>query len=109
VRRLRAIMDQDEQAFRAVFANDEYEERSMVLLNDVNVLDPESVIFTVTEVFSDRPDCIAIGAVVDASLAIEGGGVSTGRDHVVEVSESSWGLSWVGEGWRCDGPHPFSD
>ncbi|MFV1970526.1 MAG: hypothetical protein ACC683_05920, partial [Acidimicrobiia bacterium] len=29
VRRLQAIMDQDEEAFRSVFANAEYEERSM--------------------------------------------------------------------------------
>ncbi|MDK1011588.1 MAG: hypothetical protein QGM48_11095, partial [Actinomycetota bacterium] len=32
VRRLQAIMDQDEEAFCAVFANEEYEERSVVLL-----------------------------------------------------------------------------
>ncbi len=109
VRRLQAIMDQDEEAFRSVFANAEYEERSMVLLDDVTVIDPQAVMFTVTEVFSDGPDCIAVDAVVDASLAIQGGGVSAGRDHVIEVSESSWGLSWVGDGWRCVGPHPFSD
>jgi hypothetical protein len=109
VRRLQAIMDQDEEAFRAVFANEEYEERSMVLMVEIDVVDPQAVTIEVAAVYVDQPGCIAIDAVVDASTAIEGGGVSVGRDHVVELTESGWGISWVGEGWRCDGPHPFSD
>ncbi len=109
VRRLQAIMDQDEEAFRSVFANGEYAERSMVLLNDLIVVDPRAVAFTVVAILSDNSGCIAVDAVVDASLAIEGGGVAAGRDHIVELSEIGWGLSWVGEGWTCDGPHPFSD
>jgi hypothetical protein len=109
VRRLQAIMDGDEGAFRAVFANDEYGERSMVLMDEVVVVDPLAVGFRVTDIYADDARCIAVGAVVDASRSIEGGGVSAGRDHVIEVSEGFWGLSWVGEGWRCDGPHPFSD
>lgn len=109
VRRLQAIMDQDEPAFRAVFANDEYEERSMVELDLVEVIDPNSGEFRVLEIFFDGPRCIAVGAVVDASQSTAGGGLSTDSDYVAELAEGRWGYSWVGEGWRCDGPHPFSD
>lgn len=47
VRRLQAIMDQDEEAFRAVFANEEYEERSVGGMALVTVIDPSAVVFTV--------------------------------------------------------------
>jgi hypothetical protein len=109
VRRLQAIMDQDEEAFRAVFANAEYEERSMVLMDDVTVLNASAAAVAVVEVFVDSSECIAVGAVVDASQSILGGGVGNESDHVVEMKDGSWGISWVGEGWRCDGPHPFSE
>jgi len=109
VRRLQAIMDQDEEAFRSVFANAEYEERSMVLLDEVTVIDPEAATFTVTKVFVDDSVCIAVEAVIDASRSIQDGGVGEASDYVVEKSDRDWGFSWVGSGWRCDGPHPFSD
>jgi hypothetical protein len=108
VRRLQAILDQDEEAFRSVFANDEYADRSMVLMGDVPVIDPQAAIVDVTNVFIDERTCIAVAAVVDASESIQGGGICTECDHVGEMSDGVWGISWVGEGWRCDGPHPFS-
>jgi hypothetical protein len=108
VRRLQAIMDQDEVAFRAVFANDEYEERSMVLMDEVVVSDPEAVGFGVTDVYADGETCIAVGAVVDMSTATDGGGVGADLDYVIEATNEGWGLSWTGSGWRCTGPHPFS-
>jgi hypothetical protein len=108
-RRLQAIMNQDEEAFRAVFANAEYEERSMVLMDAVVVLDPLAVGFRVTGVYADVPSCIAVGAVVDMSTATDGGGVGEDLDYVIENTGEGWGLSWTGSGWRCDGPHPFSD
>jgi len=107
-RRLQAIMDQDEEAFRAVFANAEYEERSMVLMDDVTVLNASAAAVAITEIFIDSPGCIAVAAVVDASHSILNGGVGAESDHVVQMEAGSWGISWVGEGWRCDGPHPFS-
>lgn len=108
VRRLQAIMDQDEEAFRAVFANDEYAERSMVTIAIEGVVHPASVVVETVEVFADTDDCIAAAVRTDTSQAIDGGGESDITDHVLEVSNGHWGLSWVGEGWRCDGPHPFS-
>jgi hypothetical protein len=109
VRRLQAIMDQDEEAFRSVFANEEFAERSLVELDLVTAIDPRATVFSVSDVYSDSSGCIAIGAVVDASRSTEGGGVSDDSDYVVESVGDVWGYSWVGEGWRCDGPHPFSD
>jgi hypothetical protein len=108
VRRLQAIMDQDEVAFRAVFANDEYAERSMVELDLVTVLDPRAAEFSVTEVHADTPECIAVGAVVNASQSTKGGGIAVDSDYVIEISNDRWGYSWIGEGWRCIGSHPFS-
>ena len=108
-RRLQAIMDQDEEAFRAVFANAEYEERSIGGMELVTVIDPNAAVFTVVDVFVDDPSCIAVGAIVDGRKAVDGGIVQTQSDYVAERSSDRWGLSWVGEGWRCDGSHPFSD
>ena len=110
VRRLQAFMDQDEEAFRAVFANEEYEERSIGGMELVTVVDPSAAVFTVLRVFADDQSCIAVEAQKDGSLAIEGIGVSEPADYVAELDGfGGWGLSWVGEGWRCDGPHPFSE
>ena len=109
VRRLQAIMDQDEEAFRSVFANDEYGERSMVAMSMVDVIDASRVIFNVNDVLVDNVECIAVSGTVDATGASDGGGLGGIADFVVELGEEGWGLSWVGEGWTCDGPHPFSD
>jgi hypothetical protein len=108
VRRLQAIMDGDEEAFRAVFANEEYGERSMVLMDEVVVVDPLAVGFRVTDVYADDAKCIAVAAVVDASGSIESGGIGESSIHVIESLDGLWGISWVGEGWQCDGSHPFS-
>ena len=108
VRRLQAIMDQDEEAFRSVFANDEYAERSMVAMDLADVIEPSLVRFDVSELFVDNVRCIAVSGIVDATGASDGGGLGGIADFVVEMGVDGWGLSWVGEGWRCEGPHPFS-
>jgi hypothetical protein len=108
VRRLQAIMDQDEEAFRSVFANDEYAERSMVAMDAVEVIDASLVIFDVVEVIADGSACIAVSGVVDATAASSGGGRGGIADFVIELNGDGWGLSWVGEGWQCIGLHPFS-
>ena len=108
VRRLQAIMDQDEDAFRAVFANEEYAERSLGGMVLVTVIDPSAAVFTVREVFVDETDCIAVSAVTDGSKAVVGADIGESSDYVLEARDGSWGFSWAGSGWRCDGPHPFS-
>jgi hypothetical protein len=109
VRRLQAIMDQDEEAFRSVFANNEYAERSVGGMALVTVLDPSIVVFTVLQVFVDDPRCVAVEAVVDGDLAIQNSDSNQPSDYVIELDETDvWGFSWAGSGWRCDGSHPFS-
>ncbi len=106
-RRLQAIFDQDEEAFRAVHANAAYEEQSLVVLGLVVVTDPNAATVSIAEVLADSPFCIAVLATWDRSLATELGGV-TSSEYVIERADDGWGLSWVGEGWKCDGPHPLS-
>ena len=79
-----------------------------MLLQQVTVIDPFAAVIEVTEVFADDLTCIAVAVSVDMSEAIEGGGFSTDSDHVIELAGAVWGYSWIGSGWRCDGPHPFS-
>jgi hypothetical protein len=109
VQRLQAIMDQDEEAFRAVFANDEYAERSVGGMDLVTVIDPHAVVFNVVEVFVDEASCVVVAAVQNGTDAIEGAGVEPVTDYVVQPTDGVWGSSWIGSGWRCDGPHPFSE
>ncbi len=108
-RRLQAIYDQDEEAFRSVYANDEYAKRSIKILSTVKVLRvPDQVMQEVVETLADTEGCIAAVVRFDNTGTFEGGG--TGESiHVVELRpDGQWGLSWVGTGWACDGPHPFS-
>ncbi len=108
VRRLQAIMDQDEEAFRAVFANEEYADRSVGGMALVIVIDPSAAAFSVIIVLVDASDCIAVSAVTDGSKAVFGADVGEASDYVLERRDGSWGFSWAGSGWRCEGPHPFS-
>ncbi len=81
----------------------------MVLLSDIAVLNPTAVEFAAVEVLADNPDCIAVRGFINATGASVEGGIGSEKDFVIEYQPADWGLSWVGEGWRCDGPHPFSD
>ncbi|MDA2979161.1 MAG: hypothetical protein O3B42_05290 [Actinomycetota bacterium] len=106
-RRLQAIFDQDEEAFRAVHANDEYLSESMVLLGLDQVINPSAVSVSVLEILSDTSDCIAVVAEFDLTASVIGGDASS-TEHVIESMDQGWGFSWSGEGWRCDGTHPLS-
>lgn len=107
-RRLQAIFDQDEEAFRAVYANAEYRDRSLQILDLAKVVDPEGDFHQrVLSVEADFDGCIAATLERDHSTVLENGGPGS-RVYVIELVDGLWGLSWVGEGWACDGPHPFS-
>lgn len=106
-RRLQAILDQDEEAFRALFANDEYLEGSLVALKLVTVLNPELATVVVVEVFADESACIAVDAEFDLTGATQPGSRNR-NEHVIEMRDGLWGFSWAGKGWRCDGPNPLS-
>jgi len=106
-RRLQAIYDHDEEAFRSLYANPEYLERSMVLMDVVEISDADAVSISIESLEADRPTCIAALLDVDTREAIENGTRAL-NVYVVERTGFGWGLSWVGEGWACDGPHPLS-
>jgi len=106
-RRLQAIFDQDEEAFRAVFANKEYEEESMVGMDLVSVDDAQQVQVIVLQIIHDGPRCLAFEAEVDLGRAVTDGQAHR-TEHVIEFVGDAWGISWAGRGWTCEGPHPLS-
>lgn len=107
IRRLQAIKDQDEGAYRSVFANEFYEEASFPGFSLAEVVDPEAIELVVDEVLVDSQECIVAAVTLDRTGAVEGGGRDD-HEWVAEFEEGRWGLSYVGSGWRCEGPHPLA-
>ena len=107
-RRLQALYEGDREAFRALFANAEYMERSMVLFELVEFaagwIRPSMF---VVDVLADTDRCLAARIKSDYSKTLVGGAVGN-HTEVVERQSDGWGISYSGEGWTCDGPHPFS-
>jgi hypothetical protein len=64
-RRLQALYDGDREAFKALFANDEYMERSLVAFDLVEFDGPPSVRVEIVEVVADQPTCIAAHRILD--------------------------------------------
>ena len=107
-RRLQALYDGDREAFRALFANDEYMERSMALFDLVEFAeDWVQPMVSVVKVLVDSVDCVAAEVGTDYSSTLVAGGASSGVE-VLEFRDDRWGISYAGEGWICDGPHPLS-
>ncbi len=107
-RRLQAIYDQDEDAFRSLYANDEYLERSMVLFDLIEFeRAPAEYDVVVLDVVNDSPLCIT--AVVETNLrgVTKDGGRAT-KQQSIELVGQAWGISYVGDNWACNGPHPLS-
>lgn len=104
-RRLQALYDGDREAFRALFANDEYMERSMGAFDVVEFVKPPEVGIVQFRLVQDGADCIA------AAYGVNRFDMSQASDPatvVLEWIDDGWGFSYAGEGWACDGPHPFS-
>jgi hypothetical protein len=106
-RRLQAIYDQDETAFRSLYANDEYLLLELEAFGVVKVIDPSGLSLSVVEVARDDTGCIAAVVRIDATTAFDGGS-SYETTIVLEVLDTGWGYSWVGGEWECDGLHPLS-
>ncbi|MGB5533886.1 MAG: hypothetical protein WBN71_12350, partial [Acidimicrobiia bacterium] len=107
-RRLQALYDGDREAFQALFANDEYMERSMGVFDLIEfVAAPDLVIVEVLEVLAQSDQCIGALVLTDATQALGTDGRST-RTIALERKNGQWGFSYIGEGWVCVGPHPFS-
>ena len=107
-RRLDALYRGDEVAYRALFANEAYMEASMGAFEVIEFDGPpRQVQLHVEEVLWDSGACIA--ASVNSS-PVSGiiGSTQHSRVIVIQVANRNWGLSFVGMGWACEGPHPFS-
>ncbi len=108
-RRLDALYQGDEVAYRALFANDGYMEASMGAFDVIEFSGPPTdVSLWVEEVLQDSGVCLAarVGfGPVDSIV----GSAETSRLLVLEPGDDgAWGFSYTGEGCVCDGPHPFS-
>lgn len=107
-RRLQALYDGDEETFTSLFANKEYMQRSLGAFDVVEFkAEWRTPAVAAVEVLHDDPGCIAVRTATDFSGVFVGGST----DEVIEAVESigsGWGMSYAGEGWTCDGPHPFS-
>ena len=107
-RRLQALYEGDVEAFTALFANEAYMTRSLGVLDLVEFVGrPTLVDVDVLEIRADGADCIAALVRTDATEALGPQGLSE-RVIVLERISDSWGFSYVGEGWACEGLHPFS-
>ncbi len=108
-RRLDALYRGDEVAYRALFANEAYLEESMVLFDLMEFeAPPEPGRVLIIQVLSEDETCIALEIESNFVGILKGAEKSASSTVVLERSESGWGFSYVGEGWVCDGPHPFS-
>ena len=107
-RRLQAIYDQDEPAFRSLYANAEFLSRSLQLLEVVVFIrSPEAVDISVDAVLADLPTCLTAQVVTDLTGITLGGGRAA-KQQTLEYTGQNWGISYVGDDWRCEGPHPLS-
>ena len=107
-RRLQALYEGDREAFKALFANEEYMRRSMGIFDIVEFINaPTAPVVQLVAVLTDEPGCIAARVLTDATDSL-GADAFSERPIVLEQTRSGWGFSYIGEGWECDGPHPFS-
>ena len=109
-RRLDALYRGDEVAYRTLFANDGYMEGSLVLFDVVDFLDDwQPVDVVVVEIVHDSTDCMAVQTATDYTAVFVNGEIGDTVEVVerLDSSEIEWGISFVGKGWTCEGPHPF--
>jgi hypothetical protein len=104
-RRLQALYDGDREAFKALFANDEYMTRSMGVFDVVEFEGEPQVALVGIAVLYEGSECLAASYGV---RRIDVGESTTPTIVVLERIRDGWGFSYAGEGWVCDGPHPFS-
>jgi ABC-type transport system substrate-binding protein len=107
-RRLQAIFDQDEEAFRSVYANVEYLRESLQLFDTIVFLEsPGLYPVQVLEIITDEANCVSAIVQTDLTAITEGGQLAV-KQQAIQLKETGWGISYTGEDWNCVGPHPFS-
>ena len=110
-RRLQALYDGDRDAFAELFANDAYLEEYLANWDELAsfiMSPPDGVVIESREILNDSPDCIAVLLFTDYRASIPDGTPGEVEAVVERRTDGTWGLSWQGSGWRCDGPHPLS-
>ena len=94
--------------YGTVFANEAYLEESMILFDLMEFeAPPEPGRASIIQVLSENETCIAL-EINSNFVGILTGAEESATSTVIERNLSGWGFSYVGEGWVCDGPHPFS-
>ena len=107
-RRLQALYEGDEETFKSLFANKEYMQKSLVLFDLVEFVDGwQPPDLAIVRILADSDDCIAARILWDHSRTFVGSNPGEAVE-VVEFDNRKWGISYSGEGWACEGPHPFS-
>jgi hypothetical protein len=104
-RRLQALYEGDEETFKSLFANEEYMQRSLGAFAVMEFEGPPEVRINGLETVHDGELCLAARYRLDR---LDRGDTSSSTIVVVEQGGDGWGFSYAGEGWACDGPHPFS-
>ncbi len=102
-RRLQALYDGDREAFADLFANDAYLEISMGAFDDFTLDSPPEVSVRVLRLLVDRDDCL----VFEHAVTIDGLSSGLQTDVLERRTDRTWGYSYSGKGWLCDGPHPL--
>jgi hypothetical protein len=107
-RRLQALYEGDEEAFKSLFANNEYMQRSLALFDLVEFVDhPQPGRVDVLQLLYEGDECLA-AEVETRYRDVLAEGVTATKIMVLERVNGSWSISFTGEGWACEGPHPFS-
>ena len=103
-RRLDALYRGDEEAFAATHVDNGYLAQSMAVfdLAEFEVL-PEVLVEVVT-VIHDGEECIAAETV---TTRVDRQAASEPTVEVLELRDGVWLISYVGTGWKCNGPHPL--
>jgi hypothetical protein len=109
-RRLSAVSSGDWDEWEMTYANVGFRNEARSALEargDVDLPSLDNI--ALVSVVVDTVTCIA--AVIDYSTT-DAGGVSAQNRTTTVIErrlDGGWGISFRGEGWACDGPHPFSD
>lgn len=101
-----AAYDGDEAAFSRFYVSNGFFDRVLPsFLESRPEVRPTWARVQVLDVYNDDENCIAVRAENDWD-----GGTPYGRD-LVQVLErlpnGDWGISFIGKGWQCVGPHPL--
>ncbi|HSJ71635.1 MAG TPA: hypothetical protein VLA29_08335 [Acidimicrobiia bacterium] len=106
-RRLEAIYAGDVEAFRSLFADTQYFERSLAVFDIVEPGEPPVISVEVIEILRDDDECLAVhyDSVTSTGEALGDATV------VLQPTDSGYAYLFTNDGrggWLCEGPHPLS-